>query len=262
MNSYISYRFAAGQDGDGAFVIDDSAGIIRVAKNLDREETAEYRLVAVAVDGGEDVKQTAVPIVVRLEDMNDNAPVFESSEIHAEIEENKKDGEYVTTVIAEDPDVGPNALVVYNLEDGDTNSFSIDSRSGVVTTAIPLDYEEKREYRVKVRATSSPFFKDATLIIHVLDVNDNPPVLENFEVIFNNYQGHFEDGVIGTVPAMDPDVSDVLEYKLLNGNQNSHLLVNETTGDLMVNPTLTISDLSQRISFVVEVTGKFGGGMH
>ncbi|XP_071817220.1 cadherin EGF LAG seven-pass G-type receptor 2-like isoform X4 [Apostichopus japonicus] len=254
INSQITYRFASGRDGDGAFVIDDSAGIIRVAKNLDRESVAEYHLVAFAVDGGEDPNQTPVDILVQLQDQNDNAPVFPSSEIHAEIEENQSDGEYVITIQAVDPDEGLNAHIIYNLQDGDTNSFAIDSRSGVITTSIPLDYEEKSEYRVKVRATSSPFFKDATVVIHILDVNDNWPILENFDVIFNNYQGHFEDGVIGRVPAYDPDVNDVLEYSILNGNQNSHLLVNSSTGQIVINPTLTISDLNQRISFVVEVS--------
>lgn len=228
-----------------------------MAKNLDRESVAEYHLVAFAVDGGEDPNQTPVDILVQLQDQNDNAPVFPSSEIHAEIEENQSDGEYVITIQAVDPDEGLNAHIIYNLQDGDTNSFAIDSRSGVITTSIPLDYEEKSEYRVKVRATSSPFFKDATVVIHILDVNDNWPILENFDVIFNNYQGHFEDGVIGRVPAYDPDVNDVLEYSILNGNQNSHLLVNSSTGQIVINPTLTISDLNQRISFVVEVSGKW-----
>ncbi len=49
-------------------------------------------------------------------------------------------------------------------------------------------------------------FKDVT--VHVVDTNDNAPVLSDFRIIFNNFKNHFPVGPIGRVPAVDADVTD------------------------------------------------------
>ena len=53
--------------------------------------------------------------------------------------------------------------------------------------------------------------------ILVEDCNDNWPVFNNFEIFFNNYRTRtersFPHGVIGKVPAYDPDANDSLHYR-------------------------------------------------
>lgn len=48
-------------------------------------------------------------------------------------------------------------------------------------------------------------------------MNDNKPVLKNFQIIFNNYRTYkhhtFPVGPIGKIPAYDPDVSSNLTYR-------------------------------------------------
>lgn len=60
------------------------------------------------------------------------------------------------------------------------------------------------------------------MIINLIDVNDNPPVLNPFQVVFNNYRTDkpyaFPIGPIGKVPAHDPDVTSVLTYRFGNDN--------------------------------------------
>lgn len=57
----------------------------------------------------------------------------------------------------------------------------------------------------------------ATVIINLIDVNDNPPELNSFQVVFNNYRTDkpyaFPIGPIGKVPAHDADVTSVLKYR-------------------------------------------------
>lgn len=38
-----------------------------------------------------------------------------------------------------------------------------------------------------VQATSAPLVSRATVHIRLLDQNDNPPVLPDFQILFNNY---------------------------------------------------------------------------
>ena len=207
------------------------------------------------MDGGRPTHRQSVDITVRLEDENDNPPEFARDEIDVYIEENRNPGELVSTIVANDPDEGYNAFIHYSLIDGDLDFFEIDSRSGVLTTLIELDYEAKSEYRVTVKATSTPFFNIATVNIHVLDQNDNSPILEDFDIYFNNYEGQFPSGDIGKVPASDPDVSDTLQYGIIRGNANNHLILNGTTGGIRLHPSLKGTTIPQTIEMGIQVSG-------
>ncbi|KAJ4919136.1 hypothetical protein JOQ06_006451 [Pogonophryne albipinna] len=67
-------------EGEGAgsvFVIDRNSGNIHVTKPLDREEKAEYRLLATATDRqtGRALEPSST-FIIRVQDINDNPPVF------------------------------------------------------------------------------------------------------------------------------------------------------------------------------------------
>lgn len=64
-------------------------------------------------------------------------------------------------------------------------------------------------------------------------------MLRDFSIIFNNYRGHFPLGqVIGRVPAYDADIGDRLHYRFVAGNKANLLLLNDTTGELRLSPSL------------------------
>ncbi len=92
LNGRVRYTFEGGDSGDGDFMLDPTSGVLRIAAPLDHEHTAAYQLVAYAVDRGTPERSTAVTISVDVIDINDNAPQFESSEIHAYIAENSPVG--------------------------------------------------------------------------------------------------------------------------------------------------------------------------
>lgn len=70
-------------------------------------------------------------------------------------------------------------------------------------------------------------------------MNDHAPLLRDFSIVFNNYRGHFPLGqVIGRVPAYDADVADQLRYRFVSGNKANLLLLNETSGELRLSPSL------------------------
>lgn len=214
LNGRIRYTFTNGNDGDEAFSIDPTSGVIRTNKNLDRERVAKYELVVYAIDRGSPALSASVVITVQVEDINDSPPVFDGEKIVLYISENSPIGSTVGEIHAHDPDEGPNAVVQYSIIGGDdANSFSLVTRPGSekaeLLTMVELDYESShKKYDIVVRAASPPLRNDINVEVHVTDVNDNAPLLQNFQVIFNNFRNCFPTDSIGRVPAFDADVSD------------------------------------------------------
>lgn len=259
-NGRLSYTFQGGDDGEGDFFIEPYSGIIRTARKLDRENVPVYNLKAFAVDRGVPPLKAAVSINVAVQDINDNAPVFEKDELFIYVEENSPVGSVVARITATDPDEGTNAQIMYQIVEGNIPEvFQLDIFNGDLTALTDLDYETKTEYVMVVQATSAPLVSRATVHIRLVDMNDNEPVLQNFEIIFNNYvtnkSNSFPSGIIGRVPAHDPDVSDKLRYKFESGNELSLLLLNEDTGDLRLSRDLD-NDRTLEAPMTISVSGE------
>jgi cadherin EGF LAG seven-pass G-type receptor 1 len=265
LNGRVFYTFdgVGAYSGEGDFSVDAVHGTIRVARPLDRERTARYALVALAVDRGEPVPLTAsVTITVDVDDVNDNAPQFDMGVLHLYVKENSPVGTCIGQVTAIDPDGGEgHADVEYSmLEAYDYLSFSMVVLPGApgatVCTQIELDYEGgRKQYVITIRARSLDLFSDASVHIHVQDVNDNVPVLNDFAIVFNNFENHFPTGNIGRVPAFDLDINDTLRYKFVAGNQAHILHLNQTTGLLRLDSRLN-SDVPIDATLIVSVSGK------
>uniref|UniRef100_H2THB8 Cadherin, EGF LAG seven-pass G-type receptor 2 n=1 Tax=Takifugu rubripes TaxID=31033 RepID=H2THB8_TAKRU len=256
LNGRVFYTFQGGDDGDGDFIIESTSGIVRTLRRLDRENVPVYSLQAFAVDKGVPALKTPVNIHVTILDVNDNPPVFEKDELDIMVEENSPIGLVVGHVSATDPDEGSNAQIMYQIVEGNIPEvFQLDIFSGELTSLIDLDYETKNEYVIVVQATSAPLVSRATVHIKLVDKNDNVPVLKNFQIIFNNYvtdkSSSFPTGVIGRIPAYDPDVSDQLHYSFEVGNELNLVLLNQSTGEIQLSQALDNNrplEASMRIS--------------
>ena len=260
LNGRIRYTFEDGDSGNGDFMLEPTLGILRTAKELDREKVALYELRAFAVDRGNVILSTSVIISIIVEDVNDNSPQFESPYLDLYVHENSPIGTLVGQIEAVDPDEAFNADVEYSIVGGaDAGSFSLQTvanQPASITTLIELDYEGgKKEYSIIVRARSYHLFSDATVNIYVQDINDNVPQLKDFVVIFNNYKDHFPTGKIGKIPAFDPDVSDKLHYRFISGNQANLLHLDEFTGDIRLDSRLN-SDVATNATLQISVTGE------
>ncbi|XP_077449680.1 cadherin EGF LAG seven-pass G-type receptor 1 isoform X2 [Stigmatopora argus] len=257
-NGRLSYTFQGGDDGDGDFFIEPYSGIIRTARKLDRENVPIYELKAFAIDRGVPPLKAVIPIHVVVQDINDNAPVFEKDELFIDVDENSPVGSVVARITATDPDDGTNAQIMYQIVEGNfPQIFELDIFNGDLVSLIELDYEAKTEYVIVVQATSAPLVSRATVHIRLVDLNDNLPELKDFDIIFNNYvtnkSNSFPSGIIGRVPAHDPDVSDRLKYVFVSGNELNLLLLNEDTGDLRLNKALD-NDRPLEAPMIVSVT--------
>ncbi|XP_028431059.1 cadherin EGF LAG seven-pass G-type receptor 2 isoform X2 [Perca flavescens] len=256
LNGRVFYTFQGGEDGDGDFIIESTSGIVRTLRRLDRENVPVYSLQAFAVDKGVPALKTPVNIQVTILDVNDNPPVFEKDEFDIMVEENSPIGLVVAHILATDPDEGSNAQIMYQIVEGNIPEvFQLDIFSGELTALIDLDYETRSEYVIVVQATSAPLVSRATIHIKLVDKNDNVPMLKNFQIIFNNYvtdkSSSFPAGVIGRIPAHDPDISDQLHYSFEVGNELNLVLLNQSTGEIQLSQALDNNrplEASMRIS--------------
>ncbi|XP_036060657.1 protocadherin beta-18-like isoform X2 [Onychomys torridus] len=150
-------------------------------KALDREEQAQLRLTLTAVDGGSPPRSGTATIHILVMDINDNAPQFSQELYQTQAPENSPVGLPVVTVSAEDVDSGVNAEVTYSFFDASEDiraTFQINPFSGVIVLKALLDYELVKSYKLNIQAVDGGGLSARCMVIlHVLDINDNPPEL-------------------------------------------------------------------------------------
>ncbi|KAM9265993.1 LOW QUALITY PROTEIN: uncharacterized protein FYN16_006534 [Cariama cristata] len=176
---------------------------------LDREKQSSFQLVLTAVDGGDPVRSGTVQVRVNVTDANDNAPVFSKSVYEARVRENLPAGSLVLRVRATDADAGSNGRVSYsfgNVPAGVRALFAVDSESGEVRTAGPLDFEEKSKYSFGLEARDGGGLSGHCKVqLDITDENDNAPDITMLSVS----SPVPEDAPAGTVVAVlkvtDPD---------------------------------------------------------
>ncbi|KAM6196165.1 LOW QUALITY PROTEIN: uncharacterized protein WM294_008772 [Sarcoramphus papa] len=169
---------------------------------LDREQQSSFQLVLTAVDGGDPVRSGTVQVRVNVTDANDNAPVFSKSVYEARVRENVPAGSLVLRVRATDADAGSNGRVSYsfgNVADGVRALFGVDSDSGEVRTAGPLDFEEKSRYSFGLEARDGGgLTAHCRVQIDITDENDNAPEI----TVLSVSSPVPEDAPAGTVVAV------------------------------------------------------------
>uniref|UniRef100_G3UEF6 Cadherin domain-containing protein n=1 Tax=Loxodonta africana TaxID=9785 RepID=G3UEF6_LOXAF len=147
---------------------------------LDYEKVKDYTIEIVAVDSGNPPLSSTNSLKVQVVDVNDNAPVFTQSITEVAFPENNKPGEVVAEVTASDADSGSNAELVYSLEPEPAAKglFTISPETGEIRVKTSLDREQRDSYELKVVAADrgSPSLQGtATVLVNVLDCNDNDP---------------------------------------------------------------------------------------
>ncbi|XP_031427767.2 protocadherin beta-16-like isoform X42 [Clupea harengus] len=148
-------------------------------KELDREQQQEVTLLLTASDGGSPQRSGTAVIRVIVLDANDNLPVFSETIYKVSLLENSPLGTVVVTVTATDADEGANGEVTYELShisDKALRLFSIDKVTGEIKVIGTIDYEDKYEYELWVKAKDGAgLASNAKIDIEITDVNDNAP---------------------------------------------------------------------------------------
>ncbi|XP_074505058.1 protocadherin alpha-3-like isoform X15 [Sebastes fasciatus] len=174
-------------------------------KQLDREAMREHKLLLTAIDGGKPARSGTIEILIEVLDVNDNSPVFTKDIYSATLNENSAPGTLVIQVNATDLDEGANCEIVYSFgKEVDTHLqqiFNIDPRTGKIKVTGVIDFEENENYEIDIQASDKgtiPISTYKTVIIKVIDLNDNPPEIE----VTSYSKSVPEDSRIGTTVAL------------------------------------------------------------
>ncbi|XP_028444826.1 protocadherin gamma-C5 isoform X1 [Perca flavescens] len=153
---------------------------------LDREIVPEYTVVIKATDAGSPPLSSQTTFMVKLSDVNDNAPTFSQPSYSVDIPENNAPSAPIAAVSATDPDLGDNARISYTILSGMVQGSPISSyvyinpESGHIYSMRSLDHEQLKAFRIEVQARDAgvpPRTANVTVHVFVVDVNDNMPVI-------------------------------------------------------------------------------------
>ncbi|CAB0037958.1 unnamed protein product [Trichogramma brassicae] len=239
----IHYEIIDEGEASGLVRINHTTGEIRSSRALTgKGRTEPYAMRVRAQDQGEPALYTDVPLILYIGDVvsNDGVPLFVRPGLDeiAHVSENSSIGSPVFQVLATDPDDPqlPNGKIVYKfLEDGDFGSgggdaaaFHIDPRTGLITSRVPLDREEKENYTLILVAQDlgePPQQATRVLQVRVLDIDDHKPHFKR-----QVYGPPLEFSVkeetpigtrIGIVQAIDEDIGEngQIDYAISHGNE-------------------------------------------
>ncbi|XP_018608288.2 cadherin-5 [Scleropages formosus] len=200
-------------EGEGANTIFEvnQHGDLNVNKKLDRETKSEYKLKAQLIDKTtKEVVDGQEDFVIRVNDINDNFPVFPTI-YKGSVDERSPKGTKVLTVTAtdaDDPTTG-NGKVGYMLKNG-TDLFDIDPQGVIRTKVDALDREKQNMYLIVVEAKDMPGFQagniaNTTVTINVADINDNMAVFKTRHFTFDVKEDQQKDFEIGVMEIEDKD---------------------------------------------------------
>uniref|UniRef100_A0A8C5GBY6 Cadherin-18-like n=1 Tax=Gouania willdenowi TaxID=441366 RepID=A0A8C5GBY6_GOUWI len=226
-------RYILSGEGAGSiFIIEETTGDIRATKSLDREKKSQYVLHASAVDRWTNRSlETESEFIVKVQDVNDNAPTFPVGPISATVPEMSDVGTSVCQVSAsdaDDPTYGNSAKLVYSILQGQPY-FSVDPKTGVVRTAVSnMDRETRPRYAVVIQAKDMAgsvggLSGSTTVTISLTDVNDNPPRFPQKSYQLYVSEAAAVGAAVGQIRASDNDEGQNAEmiYRITNAEAAS-----------------------------------------
>ncbi|GAB0096475.1 Cadherin [Sergentomyia squamirostris] len=237
---------------------------IFLAQELDRETKDEYSIVLTLTDNrlgdGNFVTQSLLLLV---EDVNDNEPIFKPFQAALEVPEGSRPG-VITTVEATDRDEGAFGQVIYYLQelDGDNDVFTITTTQGkgVIRLMKELDYERKSLYQLRVLAVDRANqgkvnTGSAALLVKVKDMEDQPPEFVAVTPVIRVSEDIPTGSKVAHVKAIDGDrgVNNEIRYSMRNGF--GLFGIHEKSGVIVTVKALDRENLDNQINgaYIVEV---------
>ncbi|XP_025098109.1 protocadherin Fat 4-like [Pomacea canaliculata] len=233
-NADLRYRclpsYALGSDGCSVITVEDKTGEISLSQPVDNLQV--YYASIEACDSPTDVSQmrcTTVPVMISLNpDLQLNVTSYNFT-----VYENLPAGTYVGDIL--------NYNNQFELQD---KNFELNGRT--LRTKKFLDREEQDWYTFAIN-TRNENNTNISVLVTVLDVNDNSPVFNN-----TNYKltvvNNIKDVLVETIRASDADEGENahLSYKCVSVADMDgcgEITVNSTTGDIRLRQPLTKSQM-------------------
>ncbi|KAJ8022970.1 Protocadherin Fat 4 [Holothuria leucospilota] len=225
-------------DPEDVYFSINETGHIHVVVGLDYETKSTYFVTVKAIDGRwTDIERSStVEVTIIVIDVNDNVPVLEGFPLFLYVSEGTPPNSVISTLQATDRDAGSN--LTYKFEaTPDTFPFTLNNDTGEISTSGPLDAdaENGRQYNATVvvsdgQTTTEP----EDLVITILDVNDNPPIMNSDTQFMLDISENDVGPTILLINVTDGDYLEENKDYILSSNGGSNVTIDQKTGEVSV----------------------------
>ncbi|XP_025952416.2 protocadherin gamma-B5-like [Dromaius novaehollandiae] len=253
------------------FAVSAEDGHLYVSERLDREEMCgDSASCSVSFEAVVQNPLNVFHVDVAIQDINDNSPVFSKAALDLEIGEWLLPGARFPLEMAQDPDVGSNSLLSYQLTENPSFSLAVkESPSGKkqpeLVLEAALDREQQSSFQMVLTAVDggAPARSGTVQIrINVTDANDNAPVFSR-----STYEARVRENLpagslVLQVRATDADAGSNgrVSYSFSNVPQAVRAVfsVDSDSGDIR---NEAILDFEERNEYTFGVEARDGGGL-
>ncbi|XP_067851867.1 protocadherin-10-like [Heptranchias perlo] len=268
-NAELTYSFSklASPRVRELFRLDPHTGEISVQTALDFEESNSYSLDVQAVDHGYPVIAGHSKVLIKVIDVNDNAPEIKVTSVSSMVPEDVAPGTLITLINVIDRDSGENGQVdcqipknvPFKLQTSSSNHYKL------ITSGL-LDRETVPMYNIPVLAwdSGSPSLSsNKTIQISVSDINDNAPRFAQTSYTVYVMENNAPGASVLVVTALDPDAdqNSYISYAMMANliqdvPASTYINVNSNNGDIYA---LRSFDYEQLKNFQIQVQARDGG---
>ncbi|XP_053497424.1 protocadherin alpha-C2-like [Ictalurus furcatus] len=244
-NAEITYSFTlyTSEKTQDMFNLNSKTGEITAKGTIDFEDMKIFEMHIEAKDNGPIPLSSQCRITVDIMDMNDNYPEITIKSLKNTVKEDTPVGTVIALVGVSDRDTGDNGKV--NLTINQNIPFTLNKSSDYhyeLLISEPLDREITPEYDITLLVTdrgNPPLSDNETIIVHLLDVNDNAPQFPqsfySISVMENNPPG----ALLSSITAHDPDLHEnqylvyfIIEKEIVNTSMSMLFSINPENGNL------------------------------
>ncbi|XP_056328073.1 protocadherin alpha-C2-like isoform X1 [Danio aesculapii] len=238
--------------------VNKETGELYIAEKMDREYLCLSKTATTCFIKMEVILENPVRIFnieIEIVDINDNAPQFRRDTIHLDISESTAAGERFSLSNAVDPDIGSNSIKTYYLSESE--HFDIEMQTGRDGSKFadlilkkPLDREEQASHNLILTAVDGGVparSGTASIIVRVLDTNDNAPQFDKDSYTINLTENAPIGSLVVKLNASDKDEgsnSDLLySYSLYTSEKTQQTFsLNPNNGEIRVKELINYED--------------------
>ncbi|XP_044220522.1 protocadherin alpha-8-like [Thunnus albacares] len=226
------------------FDINQSTGEIIVKGLINYEEKDKYEIEIQASDKGLAPLATEKSVIIKIVDVNDNAPEIEVTSFSSSIPEDSRPGTTVALISVNDLDSGLNGKVICSIGEDVPFALSptLQDKMYSLVTKSPLDREKQHLYDLTIMAKDAgqpSLSSEKTISVVVSDVNDNSPEFSLSPYTFYITEANEPGASVFSVKAFDHDENENarISYRIFrdastDNKLTSFLNINTENGDI------------------------------
>ncbi|XP_056239518.1 protocadherin gamma-B1-like [Seriola aureovittata] len=237
--------------------VNKETGELYIVERIDREslcpaKTSCYLKMEAIIENPKRIFYIELEIL----DINDNAPHFRRDTIDLDISEATQPGERFSVSNAVDQDVGSNSVKTYRLSESDYFTTEIQtgrdgSKFADLILKKKLDREQQAVHYLILTAVDGGMPSrsgTASIIVHVLDTNDNAPTFDedshNITIMENSPTGSLVIHLNATDMDEGSNSDLIYSYSLYTSEKTQETFnLNPSTGEITVKGVLNYEDV-------------------